>query len=345
VVAISIPGQRLHSQLLDGKAAATPHAVVSHFGAMQAQDYLGALWAIGARMRAATESEIEEEIAERRIVRCWPMRGTLHFVAAEDFRWMVGLLAQRVLKRHAGRLERDFSVDARTLVRARVVVERALGGGKALTRPELYAILDRARISTAGSRGLHILFALAHGQVICFGARRGKQPTFVLVDEWLPASPPKVREEALGELARRYFTSHGPATVTDFVWWSGLTTKEASEAMSLAGTPGAVAARAANRVHILPPFDEYTVAYKDRSAVLDAADARSVNAGGGMINAIVVINGRVAGNWKRVLRGDGVEISVTPFRAFTARETTALQREANRYATFLGRQNAKIALG
>lgn len=331
---MTIPLQRLHSQLLGGNPAGTPHDVVAHFGAMQAQDYLGALWAVGARMRGAIEGDIERAIEQREIVRCWPMRGTLHFVAGEDARWMLELLATRVLKRHRQRLEREFNLDARVLRRCRTSLERALRDGNALTRPEIYAVLQKAKISTDKSRGLHILFTLAHERLICFGARRGKQPTFVLLDEWLPASKPKPREEALAELAKRYFTSHGPATVADFMWWSGLTTQEAKEAISLAGTIDDGPAPKGS-VHLLPPFDEYTVAYKDRGAVIDPAFAKRVNAGGGMINAIAVVNGIVAGSWKRELGEDHVAVTITPLRALTARETRALKNEVVRYGTFL----------
>jgi hypothetical protein len=332
---MTIPLQRLHSQLLGGNPAGTAHDVVAHFGAMQAQDYLGALWAVGARMHGAVEGDIERAIENREIVRCWPMRGTLHFVAAEDVRWTLELLAPRVLKRHRPRLQREFNLDARVLGRCHTLIERALRDGNALTRPELYAVLQKAKIQTDQSRGLHILSALAHERVICFGARRGKQPTFVLLDEWLPDAKPKPREEALAELAKRYFTSHGPANVADFCWWSGLTTKEANEAISLAGSID-YASASKGTVHLLPPFDEYTVAYKDRNAVIDPAFAKRVNAGGGMINAIAVVNGIVAGNWKRELRADHVAVIIAPFRTLTTRETHAFEKEATRYAAFLG---------
>lgn len=341
---MNIPRQRLHSQLLGGNPAATPHDAVAHFGAVQAQDYLGALWAVGVRTRGAVERDVERAIAEREIVRCWPMRGTLHFVAAEDVRWMLELLAPRVLKRHRPRLEREFELDARVLRRCRTLLERALQGGNALTRPEIYATLEKAKIATAGSRGLHILFALAHERLICFGARRGRQPSFVLLDEWLPASKPKPREEALAELAKRYFTSHGPATIADFAWWSGLTAKEANEVLSLAGRIEPEGTSKAS-AHLLPPFDEYTVAYKDRSAVIDPMYAKRVNAGGGMINAIAIVDGIVVGNWKRELRGSNVEVAIAPFRPLTARETRALEREAARYAKFLGREAESLPKG
>ncbi|HEV7242904.1 MAG TPA: winged helix DNA-binding domain-containing protein [Thermoanaerobaculia bacterium] len=333
----SIPRLRLHSQLLAGNALATPHDVVSHFGAVQAQDYLGALWAVGMRMRDAVESDIEKALAERSLVRCWPMRGTLHFVAAEDVRWMLELLAPRVLARHRMRLERDFELDARVLRRCRTLVERALLGGNALTRPELYAILENARIRTSASRGLHVLYALASERMICFGARRGKQPTFVLLDEWLPAWKPKPRDEALAELARRYFAGHGPATAEDFMWWTGLTKKEANEAITLAGAaPSATRGMTRTTAHLLPPFDEYTVAYKDRSAILDPAFAKRLNAGGGILNAVVIVNGIVAGTWRRVLRGKSVEIAISPFRELTVRDARAVDQAAARYARFLG---------
>ncbi|HVR38432.1 MAG TPA: winged helix DNA-binding domain-containing protein [Thermoanaerobaculia bacterium] len=332
----TIPAHRLASQLLANNPLATPHAVVSHFGTMQAQDYLGALWAVGARMRSAVESDVERALAERKIVRCWPMRGTLHFVAAEDVRWILELLAPRVLKRHRLRLERDFELDAKTLRRCRTIVERELRGGNALTRPEIYAALQKSRIATTGSRGLHMLFALAHEFVICFGARRGKQPTFVLLDEWLPDAKSKSRDESLAELARRYFNSHGPATIADFMWWSGLTMKEAKEAIALGEVDIDHAKRArmqSPHVQLLPPFDEYTVAYRDRSAVLDPAFTKQVNAGGGIFKAIVVIDGIVIGTWTRALRSKSVKVST--FRELTAREARAVDRAAERYKSFV----------
>lgn len=330
----SIPRARLHSQLLAGNGLETPHAVVSHFGAVQAQDYLGSLWAVGARMRNAVESEIENALVERSIVRCWPMRGTLHFVAAEDVRWILELLSPRVIQRSRGRLEREFDLGARVLRRSRTLVERALAGGNALTRPEIYAMLEKARIATGASRGLHILYALAHERVICFGARRGKQPTFVLLDEWVPVAKSKPREEALAEIARRYFASHGPATIEDFMWWTGLTKKEASEAMALAGPLPVASGPLPKGAHLLPPFDEYTVAYKDRSAILDASFAKRVNAGGGILNAIVVVNGIVVGTWKRTL-GKSVDIAISPFGELSARDLRAIEQAKTRYLRFL----------
>jgi len=334
---VSVARQRLHSQLLAGNGPATPQAVVAHMLAVQAQDYLASLWAVGARMQSAVEADVERAIDERRIIRCWPLRGTLHYVAAEDARWLLDFLAPRVLARHRPRLEREFSIDAATLRKCRSLVSRALRDGEALTRGEIYALFENAGIATKGSRGLHILFALAHEQLICFGPRRGKQPTFVLLDEWLPPRRGALtREESLSELARRYLRGHGPAGAVDLAWWAGLTPREAKEALALAGDRDVPPSRT-RRVHLLPAFDEYTVAYRDRGAVIEAALAKKVNAGGGMINAIVVIDGLVAGTWKRTLGGaKSVEVQVTPFRALTEREQRGIDSAITRYKRFLG---------
>jgi hypothetical protein len=336
--------ERLHSHLLANNALDTAHGVVAHLGAVQAQDYLASLWAIGVRMKNATEATIEQAVDERRIVRCWPMRGTLHFVAAEDVRWMLELLAPRVLARHRKRLERDFELDPNVLRKCRTLVARALQGGHALTRGEVYALLEKAKIATGNSRGLHILFALAHERLICFGPRRGKQPTYVLLDEWLPPRASRAKDEAMIELARRYVRGHGPATAADFAWWSGLTPKEARDAFAAADVDGhePQRKRSSLSVHLLPAFDEYTVAYKDRAPIVDAAFGRRINDGGGIISAVMLVNGQVAGTWKRTLGGKQVTIDLAPFRALTDREQRALQKEMQRYARFVGKEEALL---
>ncbi len=213
--------RRLANQQIARPKYRTPHEMVAWLGAMQAQDYLGALWAIGLRLANAAEADIEQAIANRTIVRTWPLRGTLHFVAALDIRWMLELLAPRVIA-SGRRRQQQLELDDKIIGRIRTVFVRALQGGKQLTRDEMYALLESARISSAGQRGYHILWRLAHEGIICCGARKGKQPTFTLLAEWVPNAKSLKRDEALAELTRRYFTGHGPATLQDFVWWSGL---------------------------------------------------------------------------------------------------------------------------
>jgi hypothetical protein len=253
--------RRLENQALARAAFRAPEEAVAWFGAVQAQDYLGSLWALGQRTRDATEASVESAETRRAIVRTWPMRGTLHFVAAADARWITRLLAPRVLARNAARIKRQVGVDAAVIARCREVVVRALAGGGRLERTALYQALEQRRIRTGDSRGLHILGWLAMEGTICLAGRNGKQHTFALLDEWLPKAPAMDRDAALAELAARYFISHGPATLQDFAWWAGLTARDVQRAVDGAGarlarevignrayywgarTPGACAAR------------------------------------------------------------------------------------------------------
>jgi hypothetical protein len=342
--------QRLKSQRIDPPAFEGPADVVRWFGAVQAQDYLGALWAVGLRTANATERSVEQALADRTILRTWPLRRTLHFVAAEDAQWMLELLAPRMVARSARR-DAELGLDEATFARSRKLFIRLLRDGRQLSRAAMYQALEAAKISTAGQRGIHILWRLAQEGLICFGAREGKQQTFALLEEWAPHQRKLQRSEALGELARRYFTAHGPATVADFSWWSGLPSSEATAALELAmpklssETNGGQAywrsaqplpgAKAGSGAQLLPAFDEYLVGYRDRTAVL--ADKWAVNAGGGMLAPAMVIDGRVAGTWKRTLKRDGVTIALNPFASLGKRERQTLAVPAERFGRFLGR--------
>ncbi len=247
-------------------------------GAVQAQDYLGAL--VGRRVARSRHARARRRARTRRtqIVRTWPMRGTLHFVGAADARWMTELLGPRRVAAAASRF-RSLGIDEAVLARARLALVKGLEGGRRLTRPDAYRVLERAKIATGEQRGLHVLWRLAHDCLLCFGPREGKQHTFVLFDEWLPEAKRLPREEALAELAARYFTGHGPATLSDFAWWSGLRLKDARLAIALAGkrleeqtvggkhawvarsTPSQLPSRSS--AYLLPAFDEFLVGYAD----------------------------------------------------------------------------------
>lgn len=341
--------RRLHNQALVATKFANPADVVRWLGAVQAQEYLGALWAIGLRTSGATESSVEQAIADRHVVRTWPMRSTLHFVAAEDVHWMLDLLTPRVVAGAAGWLQRRFGVDPKVVSRSADVVARALEGGRRLSRGAIYQALNAARIPTAGGRGPHLVWSLAHRGIICYGPREGKQQTFVLLDEWIPRAKLLPREEALARLAQRYFTSHGPATAHDFAWWSGLRLRDVAEGIALvrerlasfelAGrtywtSPSSPnAARATRAALLLPPFDEFTVAYRDRSAVLSAADARRVR-GLDLLRPTIVINGRVVGHWSTRRSNGAHKIRLEPFALLSESARRAAAAAQRRYATF-----------
>ncbi|HEU5071022.1 MAG TPA: winged helix DNA-binding domain-containing protein [Verrucomicrobiae bacterium] len=343
--------ERLANLGIAAANGATPAQVVSRLGAMQAQDYPGALWSIGLRTANATEADVEHAIRERQIVRTWPMRGTLHFVAAPDVRWMLALLTPRILanaRRRAVRLE----LDAKTLARCEKLVVQALAGGRIMPRELLLARLEQAKISTAGSRGYHILWRLAQQGVICFGPREAKQHTFVLLDEWLPAAKPVEREVGLAELARRYVTSHGPATLADFAGWAGLRAADARDGVDGAASAlervamnnkvywlprrTAPATPAVAQGHLLPGFDEFVLGYKDREAVLEARHAAKIIPGNnGMFMPTIAVAGRIAGTWQRTLK-KSVTIQLMPFQRLTRAHRLALTPAVERYARFLG---------
>lgn len=354
-----IAPRRLRAQRIAGGRFGRPEEAVAWLGAVQAQDYSGALWGVGLRLNRATEAEVERAVAERRIVRTWPMRRTLHFVAAADVRWMLKLLAPRAVAGMTRSLQQHVGLDEAAITRSKKLFERALGGGARLTRGAMYGVLEAGGVSASGGRGLHILCRLAQDGFLCFGPREGRQPTFVLLDEWVPRSKALARDEALAELAARYFTSHGPATLQDFAWWSGLAAADARAAAEAArpriaaetaagrtywlaanGPNGRAAAPraagAARGVLLLPPFDEYTVAYRDRSAILDPSRAKQINPGNGVFSSAIVSGGRIVGTWKRTLKKDSVVVTASPFARLSGEEESALAEAVGRYGAFLG---------
>jgi hypothetical protein len=339
---------RLAAQAIAAPAA-TPEEAVSRLTAVQAQEYGSGLWAIGLRTHGCTQTDVERAIAEGKIVRSWPMRSTLHFVAARDLRWMLDLLGPTAIARGAGRA-RQLELTAETFTRSRKTLRTALSGGSRLTRPAAFAALEEAGIPTRDQRGIHILSRLCQEAVLCLGPREGKQQTFVLADDWVPQTKLPTRDEALARLAWRYFTGHGPATVRDFTWWSGLSAAEARSGLEGAkpklvhetadGTDYWFAApagtAAAPAIHLLPAFDEYLVGYTDRRAVLDPESVRLINAGGGMLSPAIVKNGRIIAAWKRTVARHHVTVIPQPFAPLGSADVKALDPALHRYGAFLG---------
>jgi len=344
--------QRLRNQRVSGGRFERPGDVVRHLGAVQAQDYHQAMWAIGSRMaRGATIADIERSIADREIVLTWPMRGTIHAVPPDDVRWMLAALAPRMLARDQRRLE-QLGLTPEILARSKQIVLRALQDRKLAARPDLMHLLEDAGIRTDGQRGYHMLWRLAQEGLICLGPRISKQQTFALLDEWAPPARHVPRDEALAMLAGRYFAGHGPATAQDFAWWAGLTLTDARKAVELArnrlelavigdqtywrAPSGEGSPSGEPSVYLLAGFDEYILGYKDRSAVLREEHARFVTPGNnGVFLPMIVIDGRVAGIWKRTIKSRGVDLVLHPF-AKQGVHRDELQAAAERYGEFLG---------
>jgi hypothetical protein len=279
------------------------------------------------------------------------MRGTLHFVPAEDARWMLTLLASRVDAGAAGRY-RALELDEATFTRGARLLVRALEGGRALTRPEAYATLESGGIATAAMRGLHVLFHLSHQGLICHGPRGERQPTFVLFEEWIRKSKAPSREEALATLAVRYFSSHGPATLADFTWWSGLRVKEAQEAVELAhsrltretldgvafwsGTRSGARRPLRGAAVLLPPWDEYIVGYRHREAAVGHLSNHATERLKTVGSSLVVIDGIVRGAWKLTDRRKTARFLPDYWTKVTAAERRSVLEAARRYGRFFG---------
>jgi hypothetical protein len=344
--------QRLVNQRIDGEKFEKPEEVVRWLGAIQAQDYLQSLWAIGLRLKSATVADIEQAILDGKIVRTWPMRGTLHFVPPEDAKWRLKLSASRMLARDGRRLK-QLGLDEEIMERCKELFYGALKGNKRLSRPEMMTLLEEAGISTENQRGYHILWYVSQTGLICLGPMQDKKQTFVLLDEWVPNSRELSREESLAELTWRYFASHGPATVHDFAWWAGLTVPEARSGLETA-SPGLISekldgkeywmtsdapgriAHDKSSMHLLPGFDEYLLGYKDRSAVLAVEDAPKVVPGkNGVFLPTLVGGGRVVGTWKRRLKKNSIDIELRPFTHLGDSEERAIEA-AKSYSDFVG---------
>jgi hypothetical protein len=350
---IDIALQRLRQQRLTGPQFHTPAEMAEWFGAVQAQDYLGALWAFGLRIRGATETSIEQAIADRSIVRITILRGTIHFLPAADVCWMLSLLRPRLLMllRNGQRYQRQ-EIDEETVAKSQAVFARVLEGGAQLTREELAAALQQAGIDVGGSRFMPFLHRAQVDGLICHAARRGKQFTFALLDEWSPGGRSLSPDEALAELTRRYFTGHGPATLEDFAWWSGLTKAQARTGFDMVHSQLAsetVAGQAyylspdaptplepPGIAHLLPTYDEYLVAYVDRGAVLGGLHNAAWPRGNVLFSSSIAVDGHIVGHWRRTLSRRSVAVETTPIILITDADRTCIADAVRRYSDFLG---------
>jgi hypothetical protein len=301
------------------------------------------------RTPGLTDDDVERAMVEGTILRTHVMRPTWHFVTAADIRWIQELTAPRVNALN-GYYYRQLELDDTVLERSNDVIAKALEGSTYLTRPELQDVLTGAGIvADGGPRTSYIMMRAELDLLICSGPRRGKQFTYALVDERAPGAQSMSRDEALAELTRRFFTSHGPATLKDFAWWSGLTVADGRRGIEMlapeivgdkvdglnfwyaASSPGASIASPV--VHLLPPYDEFTVAFKDYRAALSPEQSEQVNWSYG---AVIVIDGRIAGTWKREFTRDAVALSLRPFDVLGDVQQQALDRVVSRYGAFHG---------
>lgn len=338
---------RLHAQLLAGDQPGDVPTAVRRLVALQAQSTPAARLAVRSRTTGLTRDDVDAACAQGAVVRNWAMRGTLHMLAAEDVRWTTGLLGPHFIRTGARRRE-QLGLDPGTCRRGLAAIERVVAGSPPLTRAELMAAVaaEGVEIDTTGQAPAHLVhYAAMHG-LVCRGPDvAAGEPTYVLMDDWVPPAPPVGRDEALARLARRYLAGHGPASAVDLATWSGLPMPDARAALAhisgelaeleVAGARLVALADADGGATDPPPrllgrFDDYLLGYRGRDLVLDPAYARRIQ-DGGMIQAAVVVGGRVIGTW-RLERG---ELTVRPFTTLPRGSRRALREEAADVGRFL----------
>jgi hypothetical protein len=323
-------------------------------GAVQSQDYPGAKWALGQRTRGATDASIDEAFARGSILRTHVLRPTWHFVIPEDIRWMLKLTAPRINARMA-LYYRQVEIDDALIARSRAIFRKVLRGGKQLTRLELGKALATGGIDASGLRLMFLVGIAELDAIVCSGALKGKQQTYALLDERAPESKLLTRDEALVELTSRYFRSHGPAQLSDFVWWSGLTMTDAKRGVQLGQSdlaqevidgksywfdPSMKIAPPASemKIHLLPNYDEYFIAYKDRTAVAEVAlFKQAADAIRFLYGYIAVLNGRLLGGWKRTIEKDRVVVKAKLARPLDHDGKAALNAVAQQYSAYMGK--------
>lgn len=254
-----------------------------------------------------------------------------------------------------GTYYRQFELDDAVFAKTDTILAKALQEDKLLRKSDLVAVLQQNGYTGDDLRFAHMIMHAELQGVITSGPRKGKHFTYMLLDDRAPNARRLERDEALAELARRYFSSHGPATLKDYVWWSGLATADARAGIEMVKSAlaqeviagetywfadsGEYAGSDLPVVHLLPNYDEYLVAFTDRSAAFDTAVQIQLDARGNILfSHILVIDGHVAGTWKRTIKKEDVMIALSMFRALSDVEREAVRVAANRYGEFVGKR-------
>jgi len=346
---------RLASQQLLETDFSRPKDIVYWMGAIQAQDYPMAKWAIGARLPGLTDQAVETAIANADIIRTHLLRPTWHFVAPEDVYWMLDLTAPQISAAQSYR-EIQLELTEEVFTKSNTAIEKALRDGMHLTREQLISVLHQVGIATDENRASHLFARAELEKIICSGATSGSKTTYALLSERVPKANHLTKDEALAQLARRYFTSRGPATLQDFSWWSGLPAREANKGLELVKSEfdrvqidGRVywltlglshVHDGKDRTYLLPTYDEFIISYADRRAsiTVDLVEYMKQISDRGVFRPIVVVAGQVVGIWKRTLRNNAIRIEIQPFMNLDPSSKDRIVEAATRYGTFMGKE-------
>jgi len=346
-----IANMRLSSQHLAGNRFTTPGEIAGWMGAIQAQDYLMSRWAVGIRLPGSTENEIEAAASDGQIIRTHLLRPTWHFVSPGDIYWLLQLSAPH-LRSVVKRRHTELGLKDHILDKSSDILLDLLSSNNNLTREEIMTEFKKEGIEVDGSKSYHLLAWAEINGLICSGSSKGKKQTYALLKERVPEKESVTREDALTRLAGKYFTSHGPATLKDFAWWSGLSASVARTAIELA-EPDLTSAEVdsvkywmgkkykeaeENTVYLLPPFDEFIISYKDRSAVLSQINNRKAVSDNGIFKPVIVAHGQVTGLWKRTIIKEKVVVETALFGKPGKSEKAAIEKAAEAYGAFIGKK-------
>ncbi len=344
---------RLNSQQITGTKFNTAKDMVGWMGAMQAQDYAMSKWALGVRLPNSTEQEIEAAIHNGEIIRTHLLRPTWHLVSADDIYWMLELTAPQIKSILKPR-HRELELTKAVIAKSRAIMEKVLRGGRHVLREELIAELRKAKIATENNRASHLFLQAELEGVICSGGTVKGKPTYALLEERVLKPKPLTRDEALAKLAERYFTSHAPATLQDFVWWSGLSVGDARCGLDLVKSdlvsetvdsktywlPSSFSGPRTSKesVHLLPAFDEFIISYTDRSASLPHTGHKKAVSDNGIFRPTIVVNGKVIGLWKRTIKKDKVLLETEYFQQPDKTQRALVEKASATFGGFLGKE-------
>ncbi len=344
---------RLNCQQVSNTKFKNPEDVVHWMGAVQAQDYANSKWAVGCRLNGTTDKTVEAALNKGKIIRTHVMRPTWHLVSAKDIYWMLELTAPHIKSSLRSR-NKQLELSDKVVSKSNSVIEKILSNNKDLTREEIYGALNKASIATDNVRGSHLLLNAELEGLICNGKTVGNKQTYTLLENKVLGKKKFDRDESIAKLGERYFSSHCPATLQDFIWWSGLPAKDAR--LSLELNKQNLQAEKIDRetywlpqnfkipeikkgeIYLLPAFDEFIISYKNRSAVINIDDHKKAVSSNGIFRPLIVVNGKVTGLWKHTIKKESVAIELESFRPHNKAETSAIKKAAEKYGIFLGKK-------
>lgn len=350
--------QIIHHRLVNQQIAKTkftsPQEIVEWMGAMQAQDFAMAKWAIGLRLRDWKDSDVEKAFNKGVILRTHLLRPTWHFVTPVNIRWMLALTAPRIRAANAY-MYAKLELDKKIFRRSNKILEKNLRDGKQLTRAMLNTAFKQAKISANGLRLGYIMMHAELDALICSGAWMGKQFTYALLDERVPSVKSLSRDEALIKFTRLFFTSRGPATITDFAYWSWLTVKDAKEGFEMIRSEFTTEIiggseyifksfkiennlTSAQTSFLMPDYDEYGMSYKKRDVLNPHSIGGRMPKENPVFNHMVIIDGVFGGTWQRAIKNKKLSVKTTCFSSLNKAQRSAVTNAVKKYKVFIGEE-------